>query len=291
MKRTLLTVCALVGASTIGASAAAATATPPPKKDACAALPSKAQQAKCETYSHSAPGDEYFGRMKMSYLGINNTFHDEAIRAGASTTDSNVINKVNFADEALRAWMQRYPGDPQLSRSYYLAIQVYKKIFTEDAQNKAWNYMQLEIHQFPASYFGKIVKKNVAIGFTEHYYAPAELCPTLPPSASPSPAGNRGKNTPTPAPTDTPTASPTPTPTPRPGQPKVEIIIPPCIQPTPVPTETPSALPSTSPSPAAAPVPVAAPSPSPSPGPSATPSAVPAPSPSPSALASPTHAP
>ena len=108
-------------------SAAMAATTPKPAataapKDACASKKSKWEHQQCENYTHAAPGDEYFGRMKMSFLGINNTFHDETIRAGDYTTDSGIINKVAFADEALEQWSHRYPGDPQLARSYILAI-------------------------------------------------------------------------------------------------------------------------------------------------------------------------
>src|SRR5271155_3868958 len=88
-----------------GSAPAATSVTPaasPAPKNPCLAKPSKSERQKCETYSHSAPGDEYFGRMKMSYLGINNTFHDETIRAGDYTTDSGIINKVGFADDALQ---------------------------------------------------------------------------------------------------------------------------------------------------------------------------------------------
>lgn len=244
-----------------GVTAHAATATPAPKgaaaKDACASKPSAWQRVQCEGYTHSAPGDEYFGRMKLSYLGINNTFRDEAIRAGAYTTDSGIISKVNFADEALNQWMSKYPGDPQLARSYYLAIAVYKKIYTQDAQGKAWRYMQLELKQFPNSYFGKIVKQNVAIGFTEHYFANPTMCPTPLPSGAPIP-----ENTP----------SATPTPAPKAGQPKVDVITPPCVEPSPVPTLMPSGSPSpgASASPAATVAPASA-SPSASPSPSSTP--------------------
>ncbi len=256
MKRTLTTLFAALAVSAAGVTAAnaASSATPAPK-DACASKASKWERQKCENYTHSAPGDEYFGRMKLSYLGINNTFHDEAIRAGAYTTDSGLISKVNFADEALNQWMQRYPGDPQLARSYYLAIEVYRRIYTREAQDKAWKYMQLELKQFPDSYFGKIVKKNVAIGFTEHYFANPTLCPTPLPSGAPIPV-----NTP----------SATATPAPKPGQPKVALITPPCIQPSPVPG--PVITPSGSPSPGASSLPVMSPSPaSPSPSPSTSP--------------------
>ena len=246
MKRTLTTLCVALGITAAGVTAAhaatSATSATPAPKDACASKTGKWERQQCENYAHSAPGDEYFGRMKLSYLGINNTFHDEAIRAGAYTTDSGIISKVSFADEALSQWMQRYPGDPQLARSYYLAIEVYKKIYTKDAQDKAWKYMQLELHQFPTSYFGKIVKKNVAIGFTEHYFANAELCPTPLPSGAPVPA-----NTP----------SATATPAPKPGQPKVALITPPCVQP----SVAPAAVPLTSPTPGASASPSASPNP------------------------------
>ena len=254
MKRTLTTLFAVLLTGAAGVTVAHAAAAAPASKDACASKASAWQRLQCENYTRSAPGDEYFGRMKLSYLGINNTFRDEAIRAGAYTTDSGLISKVNFADEALNQWMQRYPGDPQLARSYYLAIEVYKRIYTKDAQDKAWHYMQLEIKQFPTSYFGKIVKKNVAIGFTEHYFALPTMCPTPLPSGAPVP--------------DT-TPAATPVPAAKAGTPKIAVITPPCVKPSPAPS--PTLTPNASASPGATPPTVTSPAPasaSPSPSPS-----------------------
>lgn len=187
----------------------------------------------------------------MSYLGINNTFHDEYIRAGDYTTDSNVINKVNFADEALQAWAQKYPGDPQLARSYFLAIRMYKKIYIKSYQDKAWQYMHtLTSPTFASTYFGKLEKTDMAKGFTEHYFANAELCPTPEPTETPGPPSKRPTPTPSPTATPEPTATPAPTPTPRPGSPKVDVIQPPCVKPSPV-EESPTPAPSNFPSPAA----------------------------------------
>jgi hypothetical protein len=228
---------ALTAVSSTGAPAAsapkpAATAAP---KDACASKKSKWEKTQCENYTHSAPGDEYFGRMKMSYLGINNTFHDESIRAGDYTTDSGIINKVTFADDALEAWAHRYPGDPQLARSYFLAIAMYKKIYTPDGQQKAWTYMHVLTARFGGTYFGKLEKADLARGFTEHYLANAQLCPTPLPNGVTIP------------PDVTPAA--TPTPTPAPGQPNVQIITPPCVEPSPVATQEPMQAPSPTPTP------------------------------------------
>lgn len=219
---------------------------------------SKWQQHVLEVLKHAAPGDEYFGRMKMSYLGINNTFHDDAIRAGAYTTDPRLVNSVQWADEALNAWAKKYPQDPQLARSYFLAFQMYRKVWTQDAQQKAWDYANIVIQKWPSSFFGKALKKDLSIGYTEHYFASPVPCAVLIASAS-------GKPSPTPSPTST----PTPTPTPAPGQPKVEILPVPCLTPTPSPSPVPTGSLSPLPSPSTSPSTI----PSPSATPSATPSA------------------
>jgi hypothetical protein len=221
----------------------------------------------------AAPGDEYFGRMKMSYLGINNTFHDDAIRAGAYTTDPRLIGHVSFADEALTAWSRKYPNDPQLARSYFLAFQLYRKVWTPDGQQKAWNYANIVIRKWPSSFFGKALKKDLSIGFTEHYFATAAPCPAITPAASPTPRGA------TPTPSPSPSPSPTPTPTPAPGQPKVDILPVPCLTPTPSPSPIPTG--------SLSPLPSAAPSASPGRSTSPAPSASVSPSPS----ATPTHRP
>jgi hypothetical protein len=272
--------------------------TKPAPKDACASKPSKFQQQQCREFTHSAPGDEYFGRMKMSYLGINNTFRDETIRSGSFTTSPGVITTLNFADQALHAWANKYPGDPELARSYFLAIGAYSKVYTQPAQDKAWQYMHILATQFPQSYFGKQVEKNLAVGFTERYFTDPVPCATPTDAPTPDVLPN-GKLAPTPLPTDTPSPTPEPTasPTPAPGQPKVLIFTPPCVAATPEPTlepaaPTPNATPVTGPAITPAPLPastaepsaqppVAQPTPTPVPLPAQSSTPLPAASPSP----------
>ena len=181
--------------------------------DPCHALASKYQRMQCRQSRVSAPGDEYFGRMKLSYLGIENTFHDTAIQAGAFTTSPGIIGRLGFADEALSVWTREYPKDPELARAYFLAVRVYQKVYTQPAQAKSYVYMIKLAKTFPSTYFGKIVRKDLEIGFTEHWYATPVSC-----SATPGP-----QETPTPIPTGKikvivfpsdclPTPSPSPTP-------------------------------------------------------------------------------
>ena len=99
------------GAASTQAAAPAATPSPS-KKDPCGDTKSKWAHLQCQEYNASAPGDEYFGRMKISYLGIDNTFKDGSISAGAYTTDQHVIAKLLFADEALQRWASKYPERP-----------------------------------------------------------------------------------------------------------------------------------------------------------------------------------
>jgi hypothetical protein len=190
----LVTVCAGFSPGVSVASSDAPAASPSPKNDPCKSQTSKWAHLQCEEFNSSAPGDEYFGRMKLSYLGIDNTFKDGVISAGAYTTDPRVISKLNFADEALRKWADKYPNDPQLARSYFLGVQVYRKVYTEQGQETTWYYITQLTHKYSKTYFGKTMtaslKKN---GYTEHFFADPQACPPPPspgqkPSPSPAPA-------------------------------------------------------------------------------------------------------
>ncbi len=301
---------AAVAASVIGTGSAA----PPANKSGERKAPSgraaapkitKFRQHQLDQLKVSAPGDEYFGRMKLSYLGINNTFHDGAIRAGDYTTNSGIISSVNFADEALHQWANRYPRDPELPRTWFLAMRMYRKIYTQEGQQKAFEYMHLIANRYPNTFFGKQEQRDLKAGFTEHYFALPQACPSPVPTPTLMPDGRAPKPTPTPiaTPSPTPTPSPSPSPTPGPNTPAVVILPVPCFtpqptpSPTPVPTIAPSAPPTATPSPlptgAITPTPAPKPSsgspvPTPSPGPSPKPSAgSPAPSPSPTPTRSP----
>ena len=157
--------------------------------------------------------------MKMSYLGIDNTYKDGSISAGAYTNDPRLISKLDFATEALRRWAAKYPDDPQLPRSYFLGVQVLRKVYTQTEQDTAWEFMQILVTRYGHTYFGKTMKASLSNGFTEHWFALAQICPT------PLPLGVGVMPEVTP--------DVTPTPSPAPGRPAVVLITPPCVQPAP----------------------------------------------------------
>ena len=209
----------------LGLTAIAANAAPPP---AAAPKLTKWQQQQQKNYNNSAPADEYFGRAKMSYLGMNITFRDSAISSGAHTTDPAIVNKVAQAEDALGAWARKYPRDPQLARTYFLATQVDRKIWIKANQDRAWVYLNRLVQSFGSTYFGKLMKRDLATGFTEHYYAlPLPCAPAASPTEEPS--GAPAETTPAkglrvqiipqacvpqPTPSPSPSLSPTPEPSP-----------------------------------------------------------------------------
>lgn len=257
-----------------------------------ARAPSKAE-LRAQMLKKSAPGDEYFGRMKMSYLGINNTLRDEAIRAGDYTTSDDIVHKVADAENSLNDWRGKYPDDPQLARTFYLMGRMYAKIWTSAGQGRAAYYYQALERQFPKTYFGKLMHAQLSKGFTEHVLLDALPCPTPLPTATPTPTPLPRGVHPTPSPSESPSPSPTPAPTPTPvptpppGSNIHLVIVPqPCFVVTPSPSPTP--LPTLTPGPAASgsPVPLPTGSLSPVPAGSATPepikTMIPRPSPTPS---------
>jgi hypothetical protein len=155
--------------------------------------------------------------MKLSYLGIDNTYKDGAISAGAYTIDPKLIAKLDFATDALRKWAAKYPNDPQLARSYFLGIQVLRKVYTQPEQETTWEFIQILVTRYGHSFFGKTMKASLAHGFTEHWFALAQICPTpLPPGVMPET-----------------TPGDTAAPSPAPGHPAVDLITPPCVAPSP----------------------------------------------------------
>jgi hypothetical protein len=91
------------------------------------AAPVAAQQH----FSDLAPADEYFGRMKMSILGISNTIKDAGLHLDQGADSMAVIDGLAFTEDAIRDWQHHYPRDPWIIRSLTALRGVYAKIPTE----------------------------------------------------------------------------------------------------------------------------------------------------------------
>lgn len=76
-----------------------------------------------------APADRYFGRMKMSILGIRNALKDLAADADVHPENaSHVYDKVVYVEDALRDWQRHFPADPWIPKYAYSLAQLYGKL-------------------------------------------------------------------------------------------------------------------------------------------------------------------
>jgi hypothetical protein len=78
-----------------------------------AATPAWAQQ-----HSSVAPADEYFGRLKMSVLGIANVIKDMRLRVEADATRTpSIFGSLGMVEDAIRDWEEKYPHDSWIPRN------------------------------------------------------------------------------------------------------------------------------------------------------------------------------
>ncbi|MBV8425132.1 MAG: hypothetical protein JO349_08065 [Candidatus Eremiobacteraeota bacterium] len=92
-----------------------------------AGTPVAAQQNRYEV----APADEYFGRLRMSILGISNTIRDGGARLDRGVEPARVIDSLFFAEDAIHDWERQYPRDPWIPRSLNALYAVYARIPSE----------------------------------------------------------------------------------------------------------------------------------------------------------------
>lgn len=85
-----------------------------------------------------APADEYFGRLKMSILGIRNQLHDLGLRLQyAPDKSEDVLGSAAMVEDAMRDWERKYPADPWLAKSVYELTQLYARVHTEHGHESA----------------------------------------------------------------------------------------------------------------------------------------------------------
>jgi hypothetical protein len=88
--------------------------------------------------SKVAPADEYFGRLKMSVLGVSNVIKDMRLRveADAEKTPS-IFGSLAFVEDALRDWERKYPHDTWIPKNLYALELTYLKGSGEKARMMA----------------------------------------------------------------------------------------------------------------------------------------------------------
>jgi hypothetical protein len=159
MKR-LLTAVSLLALSAATATGANAAATPKPAKIAAKPIIPHVVFLKYKV----APADEYFGRLKLSILGIRNTIKDMGLKADADPAHaaSSVMGSVALTEDAMHDWETKYPRDTWIPPAILSLERLYAKVDSDEARLKAKFVMAWLVKDYPSSAPGKIGKKELA---------------------------------------------------------------------------------------------------------------------------------
>jgi len=88
-----------------------------------------AAPALAQPTANLAPADRYFGRLKMSILGVRNALRDLAARADDHPEDAeHVFDKAVLVEDALHDWQAQFPRDPWIPKYAYTLAQLYGKL-------------------------------------------------------------------------------------------------------------------------------------------------------------------
>jgi TolA-binding protein len=128
-----------------------------------------------------APLDEYFGKMKMSPLGINNTIHDTNLRVHYDPAHAGqYYQTLEWAEDALHDWARKYPHDNWLPGRAYFMSHVFWQMHTPQADAAAERCRELLFRQFPTSHWAMLARhetKEIIAPVTAPSAAPAAKNP------------------------------------------------------------------------------------------------------------------
>ena len=148
----------LVAALTVALSSASFAAT------SASHTPAKTK-AHAQPASKVAPLDEYFGKMKLSPLGINNTIHDTNLRVKYDPANAGKYYQgLAWAENALEDWAHKYPHDTWLPGRAYFMSHVFWQMHTADADHEADVCRLMLFRQFPSSHWASLARHETKEG-------------------------------------------------------------------------------------------------------------------------------
>jgi hypothetical protein len=212
----LLSLVAVAGTSAFAAGPAGAAATPSPAKQRIHPASKKAA-----VRSIPAPADEYFGKLKLSILGIRNTIKDVGANIDVDASRwPGLMSKADFAEDAIHDWERHYPTDSWLPKTLFALERMYAKIDTDDGRKRSMAAMQWLVHDYPNSWYGKTGRQEIAqhrvghpldpVNTAAENAAPAGLQSALPSYGNPNGTANltAGNGGPAATPVPNPIATP-----------------------------------------------------------------------------------
>ena len=112
-----------------------------------------------------APADEYFGRLKMSILGIANTIKDQGLKYDRQPESyPSLVSSIRFCEDAIRDWEHKYPRDPWVPKTLLSLEHFYSKVTTDEGRTRAKATILWLVHDFPKSPYSRTAQKELSEG-------------------------------------------------------------------------------------------------------------------------------
>ncbi|MDB5069691.1 MAG: hypothetical protein JWM87_802 [Candidatus Eremiobacteraeota bacterium] len=213
MKRLIACVSLAAAATTAAVPATApphaAAATTAAARAAAPKTPAKGPKrvAKAPPKCKVAPADEYFGKLKMSILGIRNTIKDQGLKVDYDPEKApGTLNAISLTEDAIHDWQRKYPCDSWLPGTLYALQHFYLKIHTDDGVKHVHATFAWLRHDYPRSSFVQLARREDGQASTTPATPPVASVPAGPapasaaPGASAAPAPLPGNALPTPFP-------------------------------------------------------------------------------------------
>jgi hypothetical protein len=97
-----------------------------------------------------APADEYFGKLKMSILGIRNTIKDQGLKIDVDPARApGTMGAIALTEDAIHDWQRKYPCDSWLPTTIFALEHFYAKIHTDDGVRRVHATYAWLRHAYP----------------------------------------------------------------------------------------------------------------------------------------------
>lgn len=109
-----------------------------------------------------APADEYFGRLKMSILGIRNQLRDLALRLQYTPGQGEaILGSAAMVEDALRDWEHKYPQDPWLAQDVYQLTSLYSHVRTAHGHSCATRSLRWLLGRYGRTRYGAQARAEI----------------------------------------------------------------------------------------------------------------------------------
>lgn len=147
----------------------------------------------------SAPGDRYFGKLKMSALRVRyETMQLKKRYENHELLPDQTMHLLLLTDDAFRQWAQQYPNDSWLPSTGYALALLYEELPGAQARDRAVALLRYVTSHFPKTPYAAQSRNQLHRGIAikpDPAWARPTPQPSSPPPASPVPT------VPSPAPT------------------------------------------------------------------------------------------